>query len=362
MHTLTIKPAITPQKATAVCIGSGLIGQISSLYDLSQYSSIFIVADKNVQLYLRKLLAALPVKASSVILPGGAHPKDLNGIQKIWTAMHKAGCDRQSLVINLGGGAICDRGGFAASTYMRGVDFLNIPTTLLAQSDASVGGKTGFDYDGIKNLIGTFTQPIGVLIDVQLLASLPEREFVSAFGEIIKHGLVWDKGYFKQATAKPPLKFSSVELTDIITQSCHIKAEIIKDDQTESGIRKLVNYGHTVGHAVEALSLETSNPLLHGEAVSIGMRAEAIIAKKQGLIPTADLRKIERVLVKAGLPISAPGLKITDILKKMQSDKKTNKGELNFTLPDGIGRAVYDQKVPKAIVNEALRAITKKNP
>lgn len=361
MHTLTIKPDIKPQKATTIHIGSGAIEQISSLFDLSPYSVIFIVADKNVRMHLKKLLKALPKDAVSVALPIGAQPKDLQGIQKIWMAMHWAGCDRQSLVINLGGGSIGDRGGFAASTYMRGVDFLNIPTTLLAQVDASVGGKTGFDYGGIKNLIGTFSQPVGVIVDPQLLDSLPPREFVSGFGEIIKHGLIWDKAHFKQATSKAPLKFTEAQLTGIIIQSIMIKAEIVQGDETETGMRKLLNYGHTVGHAIESLSLETSNPLLHGEAISIGMVAEAIIAHKQGIISAVERRMVEKALVKAGLPTTAPGFKISDILKKMQSDKKNSHGELNFSLPDGIGRALYDQKVPKVVVNEALKAVTKKS-
>jgi 3-dehydroquinate synthase len=361
MHTLTIKPDIKPQKATTVHIGSGATTQISSLFDLSRYSTIFIVTDKNVQMHLKKLIKALPKEATYVALPSGAQPKDLQSIQKIWKAMHKAGCDRQSLVINLGGGSIGDRGGFAASTYMRGVDFLNVPTTLLAQVDASVGGKTGFDFDGIKNLIGTFSQPMGVLVDPQLLDSLPPREFVSGFGEIIKHGLIWDKAHFKQATSKAPLKFTQAQLTGIIIQSIMIKSEIVQGDETETGMRKLLNFGHTIGHAIESLSLETDSPLLHGEAISIGMAAEAIIAHKQGLISATEQRKIGRALVKTGLPTTAPGFKISDILKKMQSDKKNSNGELNFTLPDGIGRAVYDQKVPKAVVNEALRVVTKKS-
>jgi len=361
MHTLSVKPDTKPQKATTIHIGSGATTQISSLFDLSPYSAIFIVSDKNVAPHLKKLLKALPKQANTVAFAVGAQPKDLQGIQKIWTAMHKAGCDRQSLVINLGGGSIGDRGGFAASTYMRGVDFLNIPTTLLAQVDASVGGKTGFDFDGIKNLIGTFSQPMGVLVDPQLLDTLPTREFISGFGEIIKHGLIWDKDHFKKATAKTPQKFTQDQLRDIIIQSIMIKAEIVKSDETEAGMRKLLNYGHTVGHAIESLSLETKNSLLHGEAISVGMAAEAIIAHKQGLISAVERRKIENALVKAGLPTTAPGFKVSDILKKMQSDKKNSRGELNFSLPDGLGRAVYNQKVPKAVLSEALKAVTKKS-
>jgi len=363
MQKVIVKLASSPKKDCSIYIGSGAMEKIGSLYDFSRYSKVFIITDKLAgSLLLKKLATALPVSSASIVLPAGEKQKHIKNIQKIWTAMHGSGCDRKSLVINLGGGVVGDMGGFAASTYMRGVDFINVPTTLLSQVDASVGGKTGFNFDGIKNLIGTFNQPLGVVIDPQTLAALPDREFLSGFAEIIKHGLIWDKSYFKQVTAKHPLKFTQDELVDIITQSCQIKAEIMQGDETESGIRKLLNYGHTVGHAVEALSLETAEPLLHGEAISIGMRAEAIIAQRKGLIPAADRRKIERALAKAGLPITIKSAKITDILKKMKSDKKNDNGNLNFTLLDGLGRALYDQQVSKTVVSEAVRALTKKSP
>ena len=360
MRQVKVRVNATPMRECTIYIGSGTIEKIGTLYDLKRYSKIFVVSDKSVKPLLNKLLAALPPSTTSVILPVGEKQKSIRTIQKIWTAMHDAGCDRQSLVINLGGGVVGDMGGFAASTYMRGVEFLNVPTSLLAQVDASVGGKTGFNFDGIKNLIGTFDQPIGVLVDLEALADLPDREFISGFGEIIKHGLIWDKDHFMNATSKPPRKFTQKELTDIITQSIQIKTEIMQGDETEGGIRKLLNYGHTIGHAVEALSLETNKPLLHGEAVSIGMRAEALIAERQGLLARSDRKLIERALIKAGLPTTDSASAVS-ILGKMQSDKKNRSGELNFTLPDGIGRALYDQKVPSSLLRDVLKALSKKS-
>jgi 3-dehydroquinate synthase len=358
MQKITVNPSVETQKACTIYIGNGVLEQIGSLYDLKQYSKLFVVTDETIQpLLLDRLTAALPMNVASVALPAGEQHKHIDSVQKIWTALHEAGCDRQSLVINLGGGVIGDLGGFAASTYMRGVDFLNVPTTLLAQVDASLGGKTGFNFAGIKNLIGSFNHPIGIVIDLQILGTLPKREFISGFGEIIKHGLVWDASHFHKATAKQPLQFTQEELADIIAESCHIKLAIIESDMHEGSVRKLVNFGHTIGHAVEALSLETNTPLLHGEAVSVGMTAEATISHNLGLLSNADLRRIRQGLENAGLPVAVHGQRLEDILKKMQSDKKNNDGRLNFTLLDGIGHALYNQQVPLPVVTEAIQAI-----
>lgn len=341
-----------------IYVGKDLSGRLGSLLDLNRYSSLFVVTDDAVPAaFLKDLLAPLPQGTSCLKLPSGDRNKGMNAVQKIWTALHEAGCDRKSLVINLGGGVIGDLGGFAASTYMRGVDFVNVPTTLLSQVDASIGGKTGFNFAGVKNLVGTFDQPAGVVIDVNTIGSLPERELVSGFAEVIKHGLIHDRHYFDQATSKKPAEFSPDELTDIISGSCRIKLAIIKDDIRESGARKLVNFGHSVGHAVEALSHEVGRPLLHGEAISIGMAAEAGIAVKLGLLDAGDLESVVKALRNAGLPVSVRGMEPVRIIAKMRSDKKNVAGRLNFTLIDRIGHAIYDQQVPETTVIEALHTV-----
>lgn len=352
-----------PKQDYTIYVSAGAIGEIASLYDFSGYSKVFIVTDDTVgHLFLEKLKAALPVKPASTVLPAGEQQKSLDNIEKIWTAMHAAGCDRKSLVINLGGGLVSDMGGFAAATYMRGVDFLNLPTTLLAQVDASVGGKTGFNFDGIKNLVGTFDQPAAVIIDTQTLEELPEREFLSGFAEIIKHGLVADKAYFEAVAAKPPLEFTPPELEEIIALSCAIKSGVVRADAGEQGSRRLINFGHTVGHAIESLSLETGKPLLHGEAVSIGMVAEAGISKSLGKLSGDEFRRITAVLRAAGLPVAVSGLAVDDILAKMQSDKKNEYGGVNFTLLDGIGRALYNQAAGRPVVIEALQLVIREKP
>ncbi len=358
MQKIEVTKGTPPQKGYAIHIGAGAMEKISALYDFGQYSHVFIVTDETIApILLDKLKAVLPDEVSAIVLPHGEEQKNIANAQKIWTAMHKAGCDRHTLLINLGGGVVGDIGGFAASTYMRGIPFLNIPTTLLSQVDSSVGGKTGVNFDGIKNLVGTFNPPFGVVIDPQMLSTLPEREFISGFGEIIKHGLIWDEHHFEQATAKRPQDFTHDELADIITASCRIKLAIVEDDLHESSSRRLVNFGHTVGHAIEALSLETDAPLLHGEAISIGMAAEATISVKSGLLPAADLETIITALKRAGLPVTVSGLKEDDIRRKMQSDKKNIKGTPNFTLIDRIGHALYNKEVPSSVVTEAIQAI-----
>lgn len=348
------------KRECTIFVGNQTLEKIASLINLNKYSQIFIITDQNVKsALLKRVLLNLPANTASIILPAGEKEKNIENIQKIWKAMLNARCDRKSLVINLGGGMITDLGGFAASTYMRGIDFLNIPTTLLAQVDASVGGKVGFDFANVKNLIGTFDQPVAVIIDISTLVSLPKREFISGFAEIIKHGLVTDKKYFDLTTSKQPLEFTQNEIAEIIFKSIQIKAKIVQNDETEKGIRKSLNFGHTVGHAVESLSLESSTPLLHGEAISIGMIAETIIAHLLKMISVSDLQLIRQSLINAGLPVSFTYLKIDKIIQKMQSDKKNEKGEINFTLLCGIGKTAINQNVPDALVIQALKQITK---
>lgn len=358
MEEVTVQLPPSQTGGYTIYVGKDAIARLDSLFDLEKYSKIAVLTDNITgSVLLEKLMSALPEGAVPLTIPAGEQAKTIGSIQKIWEALHAAGCDRHSLLINLGGGMVCDLGGFAAATYMRGLDCINVPTTLLAQADASVGGKTGFNFDGIKNLIGTFTQPVGIAIDTSVLASLPDREFTAGFGEIIKHGAVRSKEHFDHVTSKPPREFSADELTAIIADSCRIKATLVQEDAAESGARKLLNFGHTVGHALEALSFETEKPLLHGEAVSLGMVAEARIAEAQGLLDAEEAKRLHSSLVKAGLPVTTTGLKLDDVLGKMQSDKKNSHGQLNFTLLEAIGAARYDQKAPLHIVKETLRTV-----
>lgn len=355
----TIQVTITKEKQTyPIHIGNDILKQLTKLVDITRYTKLFVLTDEAVApLFLKKLLAQLPKGTPSFVLPSGEKTKQIESTQQIWTALYKEGLDRKSLVINLGGGVITDMGGFAASTYMRGIAFLNIPTTLLAQVDASIGGKTGVDFDGIKNLIGTFTQPTGVIIDTQTLTTLPKRALISGFAEIIKHGLIAENAYFKKVTAKKPTEYSPDELAGIIVGSCEIKKQIIEKDTKEKGLRKIVNFGHTIGHAIEALSLETDNSLLHGEAVAIGMVAEAKIAEQLNLLTEKDVKLIEEKLTFAGLPTTIPNFPTDEILAKMHSDKKNEGGEIRFTLLKQIGEGVINQTVPTEIITRVMTPV-----
>lgn len=334
-----------------VYIGQGLLGEIEEIIDTGKFSKVVIIADEKISKnYLNKF--------EKITVPSGENNKTIETVQKIWEKMLDLKCDRKTLVINLGGGVIGDMGGFAASCYMRGVKFLQIPTTLLSAVDASVGGKVGIDFGGVKNLVGSFQQPIGVIVDVDTFQSLPDREFISGFGEIIKHGIIADENYFKKVISKKPREFSKEELIEIIKRSCEIKAEIISSDEKESGNRKLLNFGHTIGHAIESDSLSSDNPLLHGEAVSVGMVAEAVISQAMGYIGTEEIDKIKTALERAGLPT---GYKIEDqerVNEFISNDKKSEAGSVNWTLIKNIGEAVINQKVDKDIVKSALKKIS----
>lgn len=355
MKKLSIKLPASKQRDYQIFIGVNVIDKIATLIDFTKYSKLFIITDQRVEtLYLEKLKKHLPAQTVHLALPPGEQAKDITHLTNIWKTMIAKHLDRKSLVINLGGGVIGDIGGFAASTYMRGIDFINIPTTLLAQVDESVGGKTMIDFAGIKNIVGTFYQPAAVAIDIATLETLPRREFLSGFGEIIKCGLIKDKKFFETVTNKKPEDFSQKELTNIITKSCEIKAAIVQADETESDMRKLINFGHTIGHAVEALSLETNKPLLHGEAVSIGMVAESHLAGEIGLLKDEAIKTIREKLDASGLPTKIPDFPIDAMIEKMKSDKKNVGGAINFTLLTAIGEGVINQTASEATIRKVL--------
>lgn len=343
-----MKKLIIPTRRTVkkypIFIGHALIGKIAELIDVAGYSQILVVSDDNTG-----KLFDLKLRASHISLPSGENHKNFQSVELILNKLHEMKADRKTLVVNLGGGNICDISSFAASIYMRGLDVLQIPTTLLAQVDASIGGKTGINFAGVKNLVGTFQSPIGVIIDLDLLKTLPEREYLSGFAEIIKHGLIFDKKYF--LSLRPSLKFSGSELEKIIETSCRIKARIVAADPNEKNVRKILNFGHTIGHAIEALSLENPKPLLHGEAIFLGMIVENRISYLSGLLKEKDFLLVDEFLKKIVKPVQ---LDTERILKKILFDKKNEFGHINFTLLKAVGRAVYNQQVDERIIIEAL--------
>src|SRR5690606_38544696 len=249
------------------------------------YQSVFFLVDDNTHEHCLPLLLSEiheNILIEIIEIPAGEESKAIEIAVQVWETMSETQASRKSLMINLGGGMITDMGGFIASTFKRGIDLINIPTSLLAMVDASVGGKTGIDLNGIKNLIGTFAMPELTLIHPEFLQTLPEREFRSGLAEMLKHGLIHDKNHWLELIEIENFDFISIDY--LIEKSVKIKQEIVEKDPFENGIRKILNFGHTIGHALESQLLQTENPLLHGEAISVGMMVESILSYENELI------------------------------------------------------------------------------
>ena len=279
--------------------------------------------------------------------------------ERCWNALLDAGLDRTSTVLALGGGAVGDLAGFVAATYMRGINFVQLPTTVLAQVDASIGGKTAIDHPRAKNLIGAFHQPRLVLSDPTTLLTLPQREFRSGLAEIVKHGVVLDAAYFDDvaASAQALLDRDPAALERIIGGSCRLKARVIERDEQETDLRAVLNYGHTIGHALEAAT--GYERWTHGEAVSLGIVAEARLARRLNLTDAATVERQERVLRAVDLPTSADTVDADAVLAAMRRDKKSRDGRVPFVLAPTIGtfKLVYD--VTPADVRAVLASLAR---
>lgn len=341
-----------------ILIGSGLLERIPELIDAADRTKICVLCDRHVSRWAKAVSASLP-GSSLVEVEPGEESKSPGQLERLWVRFRELGLDRRSLVVNIGGGMICDLGGMAAATYMRGLPFVQVPTSLLAQVDASIGGKVGINAGGVKNLVGAFAQPRGVIIDTATLTSLPERELASGFAEIVKHAAIADRVYLDEAVASRKLSPDNPRLRRVIARSCEIKRDIVQIDEKELGPRKLLNFGHTIGHAVESISLRSSDPLLHGEAVSIGMVAEARLSVLCGLMNEADMRALEEALRGMSLPVefSAPS-SAEDILTLISADKKSVGGRARWTLLEGLGKAIFDYQAEESAVREAIGYVT----
>lgn len=321
----------------------------------NSYSKIFIITDENTGKYcLPVLQEKLPQldKFDIIEIPYGEENKNIDFCIGIWKMLLDFEADRNALVINLGGGVVTDMGSFAASTYKRGIDFLQIPTTLLSQVDASVGGKTGIDIDSVKNIIGTFTQPKTVIISDDFLKTLPQVQLVSGFAEVIKHGIIADENYYKEVVQlNDPKEISSQQ----IQKSIEIKNKVVLEDPFEKGLRKILNFGHTIGHAVESWSLDNdSKPLTHGEAIAIGMICETYMAFKLGMLPESDLDKIRQDIFKFFEKYTLRADIYDTLLEIMQHDKKNVSGKINFSLPDRIGNCKFNIVVDNELIKQSL--------
>jgi 3-dehydroquinate synthase len=282
-----------------------------------------------------------------VELPDGEAAKTLTVAERCWNALLDAGLDRTSTVVALGGGSVGDLAGFVAASYMRGMHFVQAPTTVLAQVDASIGGKTAINHPRAKNLIGAFYQPRLVLADPTTLGTLPEREYRSGLAEIVKHGIVLDAGYFDEVegSVEPLLRRDTATLERVVAGSCRLKAGIVERDERESELRHVLNYGHTIGHALEAVTAYTR--WAHGEAVALGIVAEGRLAERLRLATPATVERQERLLAAVGLPIRAAGIDAEAVIGAISRDKKARDGRVPFVLAPAIGsfRLVYDVPV-----------------
>ena len=337
-------------------IGHDSLAVLAGFLSEKKYSSVFILVDENTKKHCLKFLRPLPLPALTRIIQikSSEKNKNLRTCEKIWNELSKKNADRKSLLINLGGGVITDLGGFAASTYKRGIDFINLPTTLLSQVDASVGGKTGIDLLGYKNQIGTFAFPKAVFINPDFLKTLNKREMISGFAEVIKHGLIADGKYWKAIKEIPGIGGIQEIGDDIIIRSIEIKNSIVSADPYEKGIRKALNFGHTIGHAIESAALKTKKPLLHGEAIAIGMICEAYLSRKCCGLSSDALNEIVDFIKKVFHPKKISASEGT-LLKLMQQDKKNQNSELNFTLLSSIGKAEINQSCSEELIAESLK-------
>lgn len=329
------------------------VGSMESM--LSEASQIFILTDENVApFWLPEVTHWLHCDlATDIIIKAGEKYKNLQTVQRIWKTLMKHHADRYSLLINLGGGVITDLGGFAASTYKRGIRFINVPTTLLAMVDAAIGGKTGIDFGGAKNQIGTFAEAEEVLINPVFLETLPERELRSGLAEMLKYGFVADVKL---------LEINLENYQDFILRAGEIKREIVAKDLYEAGLRKILNFGHTIGHAIESHSLTTEFPLLHGEAVALGMTAALWMSVKQMGLDKKVLQNFEKqlpmLLSEAEILLSEND--IESILGYLAYDKKNKGDKPQFVLLEVVGKPVWDVGVESELVRQSLAYIINK--
>ena len=318
----------------------------------NSYTKVQVIVDENTFKHCYPTIKPFLGKHNLVKIKSGESEKNLDTCQKIWQAMTDNELDRHSLVINLGGGVIGDMGGFCASTYKRGIDFIQIPTTLLSQVDASVGGKLGIDFQGLKNHIGVFQFPKVVLIDANFLKTLSHRELRSGFAEIIKHCLIMDGKKWDEIRRKD---FEEQDFTDLIAHSVAIKQQIVEADPTEKGLRKILNFGHTLGHAIETYFLgKPKLHLLHGEAIAAGMICEAFISFKRGMIDQKTLENIEEFIFSVYGKATIKESDIEPIIALTSQDKKNKGKEVRFSLLEGTGKCGYDVSVSKGEMKKAL--------
>ena len=337
-------------------IGAGLLGSADLYRPYVRGGGVAIVTNPVVApLYLEAVKAAAGA-SSAIIVPDGEQAKSWAGVEQVVDALLAARVGRDGLLVALGGGVVGDLAGFAAAVYQRGIDFVQAPTTLLAQVDSSVGGKTAINHARGKNMIGAFHQPRAVVADVATLDSLPERELRAGLAEVIKHGFALDAGFVEwlEANVEKILKKNREALVHAVKRSCELKARIVAEDERDSGARALLNFGHTFGHAIEAGT--GYGAWLHGEAVAAGMVMAAQLSVLSGKLEKGDAVRLGELLRRAGLPVRGPALGAERMLELMALDKKVAGGRIRFVMLEAIGKAVVSEPEDPALVSAAIAA------
>lgn len=321
-----------------------------------EHDKIFILTDQTTHdMCLPKLQNFLCLKgAQSIVIKAGDTNKTLDSLAEVWTALSQGGATRHSLMINLGGGMVTDLGGFAASTFKRGIDFINIPTTLLAMVDASVGGKTGINFGGLKNEIGVFSDSKFVIINTQFLDTLDHDNICSGYAEMLKHGLISDNKHWAELVGFNLAQPDLAQLQRMVAESIKVKERIVTEDPHEHGIRKALNLGHTVGHALESFAMKYGRPVLHGYAVAYGMVCELYLSARKTGFPTDKMHQTVRFILDhyGRLPYTCDDY--PELLELMRHDKKNTSGIINFTLLGGIGDIRINQTATKEEIEETL--------
>jgi 3-dehydroquinate synthase len=355
----TIRVALA-ERSYDIEISRGNLAQIASFIgQRRKYSHAIVITDDNVVPLFANIavqsLAALGIRADLLSVPAGEASKSVVQAERLWNELAQLRADRKTVIFALGGGVVGDLAGFVAATYGRGLAFVQVPTTLLAQVDSSVGGKVGINLPAAKNIVGAFWQPAGVLIDLDVLKTLPEREYHSGLAEVVKYGVILDADFFtylETHVAEINARDPNV-LEHIVATSCRLKANIVEqDEREETGLRAVLNYGHTFCHAVETVT--GYHQFLHGEAVAIGMICASRLAELLGRIDAGITRRQRDLLDRLGLPTKLPKLDENQLLAAMQHDKKTEHGRLRFVLPTRIGHVEMLGNVEAALVRQAL--------
>ena len=326
---------------------------ISKLKDIiSSHTKVFLLLDENTDKFCLKIINSIDLLNSNtikIVIPSGEQHKNIETVQDIWSKLIENHADRKSLLINVGGGMVTDIGGFAASCYQRGIDFVNIPTTLLGMIDAAVGGKTGIDFQGLKNQIGLFSQPLAVVILFEFLQTLPERELLSGLAEIIKYGFIVDRCFLEAKIQNSPANLVNPVL---IKKAVDVKNEITCQDATEQGRRKILNFGHTIGHALETYLIEHQGEMRHGEGVALGMLSALYLSEKYCNLNHNITLYYKEIYAKNFNRFDLNDIPVGELLEIMRHDKKNEGGDIRFVLIEDYGKPVYDVVVkPEDIVD-----------